>query len=435
MTLPENTPTFNLKAVVKETGIKPDTLRAWERRYGLPEPHRTKGGHRIYSQRDIDILKWLLDRQKEGLSISRAVDLWNSLSEEGNDPLITGPYGHGEGALAIEPGKALEDLRRTWVQASLDFDERQAETILNQAFAVYPPEAVSQHVIQRGLAEIGEGWYQGQITVQQEHYATELAMRRLEAQVAAASSPSRAGRILVACPPGEEHSFPALLITFLLRRQGWDVIYLGANVPLAEIEPTIESARPRLVLLSAQSLATAATLAEMAQYLTNLGVMVAFGGGAFVRNPKLTKHVAGHYLGDELGQIHSRVEYILSSSEKLGPPPQIPQTTTQMLDQFWSQRSRLEFSLQQNPDLRDIDKDHIAIANRHLALNIKAALSFGNLAYLQDDLTWVQGLLGNTSLPPQALSRYLQIYAEEVDATMGEAGQVIAEALSAIELA
>ena len=56
-------PTFNLKAVVNETGLKPDTLRAWERRYGLPKPHRTPGGHRLYSQRDIDMLKWLISRQ------------------------------------------------------------------------------------------------------------------------------------------------------------------------------------------------------------------------------------------------------------------------------------------------------------------------------------------------------------------------------------
>src|SRR4030042_4721348 len=59
---------FNVKAVVRETGLKPDTLRAWERRYRLPRPERTAGGHRLYSQRDIDCLRWLAARQTEGLS-------------------------------------------------------------------------------------------------------------------------------------------------------------------------------------------------------------------------------------------------------------------------------------------------------------------------------------------------------------------------------
>lgn len=87
-----DTPTFNLKAVVQETGIKPDTLRAWERRYGLPEPNRSSGGHRLYSQNDIDTLLWLMSRQNEGMTISRAVDLWRSLESEGRNPLRVPEY-------------------------------------------------------------------------------------------------------------------------------------------------------------------------------------------------------------------------------------------------------------------------------------------------------------------------------------------------------
>ena len=64
---------FNIKAVVKQTGLNPATLRAWERRYGFPNPHRTAGGHRQYSQHDIDTLNWLIARQEEGVSISHAI--------------------------------------------------------------------------------------------------------------------------------------------------------------------------------------------------------------------------------------------------------------------------------------------------------------------------------------------------------------------------
>ena len=66
---------------------KPDTLRAWERRYGLPQPERTSGGHRLYSQRDVDTVKWLLARQREGMRIRGAVALWRGLQAEGRDPL------------------------------------------------------------------------------------------------------------------------------------------------------------------------------------------------------------------------------------------------------------------------------------------------------------------------------------------------------------
>ncbi|MFU8773811.1 MAG: MerR family transcriptional regulator, partial [Anaerolineales bacterium] len=71
----ENSPIYNLKVVVSETGVKPETLRAWERRYGFPKPKRSSGGHRLYTLRDVRTINWLIERQKEGLSISRAVEL------------------------------------------------------------------------------------------------------------------------------------------------------------------------------------------------------------------------------------------------------------------------------------------------------------------------------------------------------------------------
>ena len=85
---PSKTPAYNLKVVIRETGLKPYTLRAWERRYGLPNPQRTEGGHRLYSQHDIEMIKWLIERQNEGLRINHAVELWRSFEEAGQEPLL-----------------------------------------------------------------------------------------------------------------------------------------------------------------------------------------------------------------------------------------------------------------------------------------------------------------------------------------------------------
>ena len=133
-------PTYNLKAVVKETGIKPDTLRAWERRYGLPQPSRTSGKHRLYSQQDIDTLKWLVARQEDGLSISRAVNLYRSLEADGQDPLQMPQYAIGSqpAAPVVVEGRNIQELRREWLEACLDFDEQKAIAVLNQAF-LQPP--------------------------------------------------------------------------------------------------------------------------------------------------------------------------------------------------------------------------------------------------------------------------------------------------------
>src|SRR6187200_2532509 len=153
------TPAFNLKVVLKETGLNADALRAWERRYGLPMPQRTAGGHRLYSQRDIETIKWLMKRQGEGLSISRAVDLWNEQIASGTDPLADLAQTASPSTIPVQyksSDTTLDLLRADWVEACLDFSESTAEQILNQAFSLFPVEAVCIEVLQKGMSEIGE---------------------------------------------------------------------------------------------------------------------------------------------------------------------------------------------------------------------------------------------------------------------------------------
>ena len=200
---PSKSPAYNLKVVIRETGLKADTLRAWERRYGLPNPQRTAGGHRLYSQYDIEMIKWLIERQDEGLRINRAVQLWQSFEEQGQDPLQMMPS-----AGSVQPGTrgellsgvTLDEVREQWVAACLAFDEVRAENLLAQAFARYPLETVCLEVLRKGLSDIGNLWYTGESSVQQEHFASALAIRRLNALLAAAPNPSRQGKILTACP-------------------------------------------------------------------------------------------------------------------------------------------------------------------------------------------------------------------------------------------
>ena len=241
-------PTFNPKVVIKETGISADTLRAWERRYGLPAPERSPGGHRLYSQRDIEIVKWLMAKQREGLSISRAVGLWNELSASGEEPL-PGPTSEAMSTtkLLSISSTNLDEVRKHWLDDCLVFNENGAEQVLNQAFALYPLETVCIEVLQKGLIEIGDMWYRAQATVQQEHFTSALAQRRLDALIAATPPPTRSETILIGCTPKEQHTFPPLLLTLLLRRRGLKVVYLGANVPNQRFNETfnIDPTSPR----------------------------------------------------------------------------------------------------------------------------------------------------------------------------------------------
>jgi methanogenic corrinoid protein MtbC1 len=307
-------PAYNLKVIVAETGIKPDTLRAWERRYGLPNPQRTEGKHRLYSQHDLELIKWLIARQSEGLSISRAVKLWKQLEKDGQNPLLA--YGEGvvEETAVFSPvtGNRIDDLRQSWIDACHQFDEAGAEQALAQAFAIYPPETVCQQVLMQGLSAIGQQWYEGSASVQQEHFASALAMRRLHTLLSAAPPPTRRERIIVACPPQEDHTFAPLLIALMLRYRGWDVIYLGADVPVERLESTLDTIRPNLILLTAQQLYTAASLLDIANFLREQKVTVAFGGLIFNILPDLHKRIPGHFLGARLEEITHVVENLIN---------------------------------------------------------------------------------------------------------------------------
>lgn len=424
----KETPCYNLKAVVQQTGVKPDTLRAWERRYGLPEPERTEGGHRIYSKRDINIIKWLTARKREGLNIKRAVELWRQFESEGQDPLnamsiVTAQTSVLPSAKTADSNVA--QLRDQWIDACLAYDEQAAEQMLTQSFALYPPETVSLEILQKGIAEIGQGWYEGRVTVQQEHFASELATRRLEALIGSTPPPTHPGRILAACPPQEDHTMGLLLMTLLLKRQGWHVTHLGANVPMNRMETAVEAIRPQLAILAAQQLHTAASLLEMARFLYQENVPLAYGGLIFNLLPELRSRIPGHFLGETLEEAPQEVARLMAGSHAYSPTETIAGSFRETQKHYQERRPFIEIQLRQMAPSPGLPPEHLALANQELALNIDAALALGDMNFLGTDIEWVKGLLSNHQMPTKLLADYLETYHEAARANLDERGAPI----------
>ncbi len=428
----EQGPTFNLKAVVRETGLKHDTLRAWERRYGLPQPQRTSGGHRLYTQRDIEILKWLVARQQEGLSISRAVDMWRQLEAEDQDPLqaVSVNTTTSVNSLSATEGKslsALNDLREAWEAACMAFDEQEAQQILTHAFALYPPEVVCFELLLKAIRNIGDGWHAGKVTVQQEHFASALAIRRLESLLAATPPPTRPGRILIGCPPQEEHIFSPLLITLLLRRQGLEVIYLGANVPINRLENTLATTQPHLVILSAQLFPTAANLMEMAQVLAEEKVTTAFGGRIFNLIPELQERIPAHFLGERIDEVPKVVERLLASPGTSVEYKKGSKAYEEALLHYRQNQSLIEAEIWQALRGVNISQRDLNTANLNVSQHITAALTLGDMSFLGTDIEWVEMLLAMMSyrLPTKLLPQYFTAYQEAAEKQLDKRGQPV----------
>ncbi|MCX6044323.1 MAG: MerR family transcriptional regulator [Chloroflexi bacterium] len=420
-----DTPMYNLKAVVQETGLKPDTLRAWERRYGLPDPQRTESGHRLYSQNDINMLKWLSTRQDEGMSISRAVELWRSLQTTQENASQAHPSaGLRTSSLptamasptTMNQGSILAEAREAWVASCIAFDEQHAEQIISQACAIFSVETVCLEIIQQGLAKIGENWYKGKITVQQEHFASALAIRRMEALLAATPTPTRPGRILVGCPSEEVHTFAPLLLSLLLRRRGWDILFLGGNVPMQNMLLTVQTAKPILVILTAQQLYTAANLYEMAQMLYKERIPLAFGGKVFSEIPDLPQRIAGHYLGDRLEEATQAVEQVMALPRPQPAAKTVPPAYQAAAAQFRARQPRIEAEVWRSMGKAEIPHEDLGKANLHFSRNIIAALTLGDIDYVGVDIVWIKGLLSNHyQLPEHLIDDYLKAYLDAIE--------------------
>lgn len=297
-----NAPVFNTKAVARETGVPADTFRAWERRYGVPRPQRTGGGHRLYSERDIALIRWLRDRTDEGVNISHAVILLtNTLEATPFEPI------------GLEESRTIGRMVEELVQVLTEFDAQRAERLLSEAFSLYPFEQVLIEIVQPVLVEVGERWQRGEINVGVEHFATQLFRRKLAGLLNLFEGGGQRATIIAGCAPGELHDIGVLLSSLFLVRRGWRVIYLGPQVPLADLLETVRSVRPALVCLSASTTATALELADVARALAEAFPQVHFGygGRAFNLNPELRRSVSGVFLGHDARELAEIVNVLL----------------------------------------------------------------------------------------------------------------------------
>jgi methanogenic corrinoid protein MtbC1 len=418
------TAAYNLKAVLKETGLKADVLRAWERRYGLPRPQRSAGRHRLYSDSDIATIRWLKNRQAEGLRIGRAVHLWNDLIAAGRDPLMETADFRASPSLIPSAGTSIELLQQQWLEGCLAFDALKAEAALNQAFALYPVEKACSFILRQGLSIVGEQWYLGKVSVQQEHFASALATRRLEALINATPQPTRAQTVVVGCPIGEFHTFPALMLSLFLQRAGLKVVYLGADVPVEKMDVAVEAIRPNPVVLAAQQLTSAASLANAAQALRERGFPLAYGGLIFNRVPELRERIAASFLGETLEGAVEKVEQLIRAPTFL-PPTHIEEESRVLAKRFRHSRPLIEQALSTTLQRDGEQIETIEAVNTFFGTKLAAALELGDPAFMEGELAWVGGLLTSHRISQDQLLTYLAAYSQCVRSVMGEDGRPI----------
>jgi DNA-binding transcriptional MerR regulator len=221
--------------LAKRTGVSPELLRAWEQRYGLLQPGRTAGGFRLYSAADEARVQHMQRLVAGGLAAAQAAHL--VLSGDEPAPQADSP-----------PATTLEDAAGN-LAASLDrLDERAANTALDRLFAAYTVETVLRDVVLPYLHRLGARWEAGEVSVAQEHFASNLLRGRLLGLAQGWGQGQGPGAIL-ACVPGEQHELGLLAFGVALRRRGWRITYLGTDSPIDAVADIAPSLAPTVVVL------------------------------------------------------------------------------------------------------------------------------------------------------------------------------------------
>lgn len=225
----------------RRLGVSDHVLRAWERRYGLLKPVRSPGGFRLYSADDESRVRRMQGHLARGLSAAQAA---RAALDEEPDP-AAGQYVRPDSQQSRPAGMA-----DVLAQAIDEMDEPAAQAVLDRLLADFTVETALREVVLPYLHELGERWERGQVSVAEEHFASNLLRGRLS-NLARGWGQGLGPLVVLACPPGEDHDLPLLAFGIVLHRNGWRVSYLGANTPLDDLAGTVAELRPDLVVLAA----------------------------------------------------------------------------------------------------------------------------------------------------------------------------------------
>jgi len=251
------TPALRIGAVARRTGVAVATLRAWESRYQVLQPCRTDGGHRLYSEEDVDRVLAVLRLTAQGWSVSAAAA---SVTAE-RAPARLGLVGSGTDAAAPASTSAGADPRRDptsrrleqdLAQAVRTFDVSLAEGVLDEALARFGVAFALEDVVMPMLRRLGEGWEDDPALIAAEHFATNTLRPRLHTLLLGARNAS-APSCVAAAPAGEDHELGVLAAAAIASDLGFRVTYLGARTPHSALERSVATIRPDVVLIGAMT--------------------------------------------------------------------------------------------------------------------------------------------------------------------------------------
>ncbi len=226
---------FTIKDLENLSGIKAHTIRIWEQRYTFLKPQRTDTNIRYYTNDELKKVLNIALLNKYGFKISH-IDKMNA--QELRDKIIS-----------LNQAEAQQErLINEMLQCMIDLDMDRFENVLDEFIAAKGIDKAIHYLVFPFLDKIGILWLTNNIHPAQEHLVTNIIRQKLIVgieSVVSHLSPDR--KVILFLPEGEHHELGLLYIYYLLKSRGVQVIYLGSNVPLSDLEYITRSKKPDFV--------------------------------------------------------------------------------------------------------------------------------------------------------------------------------------------
>jgi len=230
-------PKYRIQAVGEMTGIPTGTLRAWERRYGLPKPSRSGNRYRLYSDRDVAAVRALARLCSDGMAPSEAAAVVKARLERGEPPLdVSEPSG-----FPMTDGRSWGLVVDAIVEAALAFDTGYLDDVLRRVLLMGSATEIFDEALAPALRVIGDRWAAGTCGVGEEHFVSQTIDSVSRSMVKLAQPADARRRLLLACVADEQHEIGLAGVALRAAQRGWRTVCLGANTPPSALAQAIES--------------------------------------------------------------------------------------------------------------------------------------------------------------------------------------------------
>jgi DNA-binding transcriptional MerR regulator len=229
---------LRIRAVSELVGVSTATLRAWERRYGVPAPARTASAYRLYSDADVQLIRRMRDLVQGGMAPAEAA---RHVREESP---VAAP------AAPVDGGDPYAAARDRIVEATVQCNPDALQLEVSRALSLGPAVSIFERTLGPALQRIGDLWHDGAITIAQEHLASQILAGTLSDLLRLAQPADASRRVALACFADEEHALPLHGVALRFASWGFRTVMIGPRTPPAAIGRVVETLAPDVVALS-----------------------------------------------------------------------------------------------------------------------------------------------------------------------------------------